>query len=61
MSNFLLYTYVLISQKINFATEVRFSQKRSHIIMSDYYCCTKSDIISNKCSAGKLTNNNVQD
>ena len=31
MSNFLLYTHILISQKINFVTEVRFSQKRSHI------------------------------
>ena len=31
VSNFLLYTHILISQKINFVTEVRFSQKRSHI------------------------------
>ena len=33
MSNFLLYTHILISQKINFVTEVRFSQKRSHIVL----------------------------
>ena len=31
VSNFLIYTHILISQKINFVTEVRFSQKRSHI------------------------------
>ena len=35
VSNFLLYTHILISQKINFVTEVRFSQKRSHIINGD--------------------------
>ena len=36
VSNFLLYTHILISQKINFVTEVRFSQKRSHICLLQY-------------------------
>ena len=31
VSYFLLYTHILISQKINFVKEVRFSQKRSHM------------------------------
>ena len=31
--NFLLYTRILISQKINFVIEVRFSQKWSQIIV----------------------------
>ena len=41
VNNFLLYTHILISQKINFVTEVRFSQKRSHINPYGYSLQTK--------------------
>ena len=48
MSNFLLYTHILISQKINFVTEVRFSQKRSHI--ECFMCICKVDKVTNTMS-----------
>ena len=36
MSNCLLYTHILISQKIYFVTKVRFSQKQSHNYIYKY-------------------------
>ena len=42
VSNYLLYTDILISQKINFVTKVRFSQKRSHMCKNILSCSSKT-------------------